>query len=52
MSDIGEGVGQLVWGVPLTTGDIVTKMLTFAALTLVLAVYLRGWRTRSEQRRS
>jgi Flavodoxin len=32
---IAQGVAQLVSGVPLTAGEIVTKMLTFAALTLV-----------------
>jgi hypothetical protein len=32
---VAQGVAQLVSGVPLTTGEIVTKMLTFAALTLV-----------------
>ena len=29
-----QGVAQLVSGVPLTVGEIVTKMLTLAALTL------------------
>lgn len=32
---MGQGVAQLVSGVPLTAGEIVAKMLTFAALTLV-----------------
>jgi hypothetical protein len=32
---MAQGVAQLVSGVPLTVGEIVTKMLTFAALTLV-----------------
>jgi hypothetical protein len=32
---MAQGVAQLVSGVPLTTGEIVTKMLTFAALTLI-----------------
>ena len=32
---IAQGIAQLVSGVPLTTGEIVTKILTFAALTLV-----------------
>ena len=31
---VAQGVAQLVSGVPLTTGEIVTKMLTFAVLTL------------------
>jgi hypothetical protein len=32
---MAQGIAQLVSGVPLTTGEIITKMLTFAALTLV-----------------
>ena len=32
---MAQGVAQLVSGVPLTVGEIVTKMLTFAALTLI-----------------
>ena len=32
---IAQGIAQLVSGVPLTVGEIITKMLTFAALTLV-----------------
>jgi hypothetical protein len=32
---MSQGVAQLVSGVPLTAGEIITKMLTFAALTLV-----------------
>jgi hypothetical protein len=32
---MAQGIAQLVSGVPLTTGEIVTKMVTFAALTLV-----------------
>jgi hypothetical protein len=32
---MSQGVAQLVSGVPLTGGEILTKMLTFAALTLV-----------------
>jgi hypothetical protein len=32
---VAQGAAQLVSGVPLTTGEIVTKMLTFAVLTLV-----------------
>jgi hypothetical protein len=32
---MAQGAAQLVSGVPLTVGEIVTKMLTFAALTLV-----------------
>jgi hypothetical protein len=32
---MGQGLAQLVAGVPLAAGEIVTKMLTFAALTLV-----------------
>ena len=32
---IAQGIAQLVSGVPLTAGEIITKMLTFAALTLV-----------------
>jgi hypothetical protein len=32
---MGQSIAQLVAGVPLTAGEIVTKMLTFAALTLV-----------------
>jgi hypothetical protein len=31
----GKGVAQLVSGVPLTAGEIVTKIVTFAALTLI-----------------
>jgi hypothetical protein len=31
---IGQGVAQLVSGVPLTPGEIVAKMLTFAFLTV------------------
>jgi hypothetical protein len=32
---IAQGIAQLVSGVPLTAGEIITKMLTFAVLTLV-----------------
>jgi hypothetical protein len=32
---LSQGVAQLVSGVPLTAGEILTKMLTFAALTLI-----------------
>jgi membrane protein implicated in regulation of membrane protease activity len=32
---MAQGVAQLLSGVPLTVGEIITKMLTFAALTLV-----------------
>jgi hypothetical protein len=32
---VAQGLAQLVLGVPLTAGEIVTKMLTFAVLTLV-----------------
>jgi hypothetical protein len=32
---MAQGVAQLVSGVPLTVGEMVTKMVTFAALTLV-----------------
>ena len=32
---MGQGVAQLVSGVPMTAGEIVAKMLTFAVLTLV-----------------
>jgi hypothetical protein len=32
---MSQGVAQLVSGVPLTAGEIITKMLTFAALTLL-----------------
>jgi hypothetical protein len=32
---MAQGIAQLVSGVPLTTGEIVTKMVTFAALTVV-----------------
>ena len=32
---MAQGVAQLVSGVPLTVGEIITKMLTFAALTLI-----------------
>lgn len=32
---MGQGVAQLASGVPMTAGEIVAKMLTFAALTLV-----------------
>ena len=32
---IAQGIAQLVSAVPLTAGEIITKMLTFAALTLV-----------------
>jgi hypothetical protein len=32
---MAQGAAQLVSGVPLTAGEIVTKMITFAALTLV-----------------
>jgi uncharacterized membrane protein HdeD (DUF308 family) len=32
---MAQGIAQLVLGVPLTAAEIVTKMLTFAALTLV-----------------
>jgi hypothetical protein len=32
---MAQGVAQLLSGVPLTVGEIVTKMLTFGALTLV-----------------
>ena len=32
---MAQGVAQLVSGVPLTVGEIVTKMLTFAGLTLI-----------------
>ena len=32
---MGQGVAQLVSGVPMTPAEIVAKMLTFAALTVV-----------------
>ncbi len=32
---MGQGVAQLVSGVPMTAGEVVAKMLTFAVLTLV-----------------
>ena len=32
---IGQGIAQLVSGVPLTPAQIVAKMLSFAVLTLV-----------------
>ena len=32
---MSQGVAQLVLDVPLTTGDIVVKMATFAVLTFV-----------------
>ena len=32
---MGQGVAQLVSGVPMTPAEIVAKMLTFAVLTLV-----------------
>jgi surface polysaccharide O-acyltransferase-like enzyme len=32
---MAQGVAQLVSGVPLTAGEIVTKIFTFAALTLI-----------------
>jgi hypothetical protein len=32
---IGQGVAQILAGVPLTAAEIIAKMLTFAALTLV-----------------
>jgi uncharacterized membrane protein HdeD (DUF308 family) len=32
---MAQGIAQLVSAVPLTTGEIITKMLTFAALTMV-----------------
>jgi hypothetical protein len=32
---MGQGVAQLVSGVPMSAGEIVAKMLTFAVLTLV-----------------
>jgi hypothetical protein len=50
---IGQGVAQLVSGVPLTVGEIIAKMLTFATLTLVagglLATMARHRRRRSHR---
>ena len=40
---MSQGVAQLLSAVPLTVGEIITKMLTFAALTLVSGG-LRRWR--------
>jgi hypothetical protein len=37
---MAQGVAQLALGVPLTVGEIVGKMVTFAALTLVAGVLL------------
>ena len=43
---MGQGIAQLVSGVPLTVGDIVGRMATFAALTLVAGgLLLRMWRS-------
>jgi hypothetical protein len=50
---MSQAAAQLVSGVPLTAGEIVTKMLTFAALTLVagglLALMWRGATTQAHQ---
>jgi hypothetical protein len=37
---LAQGLAQLMSGVPLTVGEIVSKMLTFAALTLVVGALL------------
>lgn len=43
---MGQGIAQLVSGVPLTTADIIARMATFAALTLVAGgLLLRMWRS-------
>jgi hypothetical protein len=54
---MAQGVAQLVSGVPLTVGEIVTKMLTFAALTLVAGGLLArmaqvGARNATQRRRA
>ena len=42
---MAQGVAQMVSGVPLAAAEIVTKMLTFAALTLAVGVLL-AWMLR------
>jgi hypothetical protein len=37
---MGQGAAQLLAGVPMTPGEIVSKMLTFAALTIVAGTIL------------
>ena len=37
---MGQGAAQLLAGVPMTPGEIVSKMLTFAALTVVAGAVL------------
>jgi hypothetical protein len=46
---MAQGIAQLVSGVPLTVGEIITKMLTFAAMTLV-AGGLLAWMARTGAR--
>lgn len=49
---IGQGVAQLVSGVPLTVGEIIVKMLTFAVLTLVAGALLAAMARRGRPRSS
>jgi hypothetical protein len=37
---MGQGAAQLLAGVPMTPGEILSKMLTFAALTVVAGAVL------------
>ena len=37
---MGQGAAQILAGVPMTPGEIVSKMLTFAALTVVAGAVL------------
>jgi hypothetical protein len=43
---MAQGAAQLVSGVPLTAGEVVTEMLTFVALTLVAGMLL-AWMART-----
>ena len=49
---MAQGIAQLVSGVPLIIGEIVTKMLRFAALTLVAGGLLGRMARVGEQRSS